>query len=134
MSLTLTRDAVPAAYFEGSQQHSWPVRITAASSEAGLEPAIFVYHVVGSDKATSEDIFECVASVQQMTELPANAPQPDATKALVPYYRKNILEIACRSAEEADELWDRVQEDVIDLLANFRAFANMQATAVVTIP
>lgn len=128
MSLTLTRDSVKPVHFADGLQHSWPVRITAVSTISGLPSEIFVYHAVGQDSATNEDLFECVASVQQITELPATAPQGDPTGKLIPYYRKAVLEAHCRSADEADELWDKVKDDANDLVVNFRAFGNMTAT------
>jgi hypothetical protein len=79
------------------------------------------------------DVFECVASIQQMSEIPEDAPGVGEGGNLVPYYRKDVLTFYCRNSEQADSLWEKVQADVRDLLRNHRAMQNLLTSETVTI-
>lgn len=126
MAITLTRSKVTPEVVSGAQ-HVWPLRVTAVSSLSGLPSEIFVYHAnMDSDQINDLDIFECVASVPQLDEIgtaavPAN-PDADPPTDAIPYYRSATLEFGCRSAREAWELWMKIQEDVQDLVDNFRCW------------
>lgn len=115
MSLTLTRNALE--YTRQAGQCVWPLIVACASDEVGLSDAVFVYHVY-PDSDQVEEIFECVASLPQMSEIDTS-PQL-AGEVVTPYYRKNVMRLDCRSPEEADDVWRLVQVDVRDLLLNFR--------------
>jgi hypothetical protein len=52
---------------------------------------------------------------------------------IVPYYRSDTLNFACRSAEEAETLWVNIQEDTTDLVNSFLAFNNLQNVETVTV-
>ena len=121
MAIELQRLGVFAVEDEVTSQHVWPLVVTAVSSEAGLASEIFVYHAEMGDDPYEGDVFECVSSIQQMTEIPTDAPAEGEDGNNIPYYRKNVLTFHCRSAEEAEDLWGKVQADVTDLLQNYRA-------------
>jgi hypothetical protein len=115
MSITLTRAELK--YERQPGQCVWPLKVEALSDEQGLPSEIFVYHVLPAN-AQLEEIFECVASLPQMSEIDTSPQLGGAV--VVPYYRRADLRLDCRSPEEADEVWDLIQKDVRDLLWNFR--------------
>lgn len=122
MSLTLTRAAM-AATEPTPGQHAWPLEVEAVSTTDGLESEIFVYHAAMEDDPIVGDLFECVASLNQMSELGTDP--IDLLDPTVPYYRSDSLTFACRSVQEADELWVKIQADALDLLNNVKAFATL---------
>ena len=119
--LTLTRETV--AYQDTDLQHNWPLRVTAVGTD-GLPSEIFVYHA-GMPGQPEEDIFECVASVQQLAELPLTRPEPDFA---IPYYRLNVLEVWCRSALQAETVWQELKEEADILVENWLAATALAAT------
>lgn len=130
MSITLQKEAL-AQPFNG--QSSWPLRVTAISSDPRLSSAIFVYHASMKDDPYEGDIFEAVASVSQMLELPEEAGiAEDCNGKKIPYYRLSKLEFFCHSAWEMEDLWQKIQGDTNDLVRNFYAFNRMQPAESVT--
>ncbi len=133
--ITITRLS-SSATFDDNQQHTWLLKvIVTASSGDGLGAKIFVYHAANKQAVSDADVFEAVASIHQMNEIPADAPtfvQGDAEKC-IPYYRLSTLTFDCRSAEEAELLWTQVLEDIEDLAANFKARTTLQTEETVTV-
>jgi hypothetical protein len=121
MSIDLQVDSVIAIEDEVTNQHVWPLKVTATSNQAGLSSKMFVYHAEWGDDPYVGDIFECVASVQQMTEIPEDEPGLGEGENQMPYYRTAELLFHCRSPEEAEDLLEKVQADVKDLLQNYLA-------------
>jgi hypothetical protein len=114
-------------------RHVWPLKVVAISTTPGLPSEIFVYCAnLGSDPQYPGDIFECVASVSQLYDI-GLAPVLVNSSAQTPYYRKNVLEFDCRSAEEAEDLWIKVKQDVTDLYNNFIAANNLRLDETVII-
>ena len=101
-----------------ANRHSWPVRVTAVSDDPELSSKVFVYHATADD--VLPDMFECVASLMQMTELPEDAPTTE-----IPYYRKDVAEVNARSAEHASEYIQIIKDDVQDLLDNYNQSARL---------
>lgn len=133
MSIALTRDSMQPAIEERlHNQHVWPLRVTAVSSESGLSSKIFVYHAAMDDDGFIGDVFECIASVPQMSEIPEDAPV-SVDGGNVPYFRTDVLTFNCRSEDEADDLWAKVKADVTDLVQNFRAAQRFETVETVTI-
>lgn len=133
-TILLTKAALVPGFFPGnSPQHTWPLRVTAVSSIEGLSSKIFVYHAALGNDPYEGDTFECTASVQQMTEVPADAAVAEFEGRSLPYYRKAVAEYNCRSEKEFDELWEGIQQDVQALIDNFRAFAAIQPVDTVTL-
>lgn len=133
MAVDLTRDSLTSIVVPNSVRHVWPIRVTAVSDEPGLSSKIFVYHAEMGDDPYQGDVFECVASVQQMTEIPEDSAGVGEDGNLVPYYRKEVLTFHCRTAEEAESLWGKVKADVRDLLLNHRALQELLTSETVTI-
>lgn len=122
--IDLTKETLRAVVKEG--QHVWPLKITANSIQEGLPSSIFVFHASINDDPYAGDIFEAVASVQQITDIPENAAAVDSNGELCPYYRSNTLTFYARSPAEADDLWHDIVEDVDDLTRNWAALTNLQ--------
>ncbi len=119
----------PALYFPGV----YPARITAVVDEPGLEDsAIFVYHAQTEDRSIAGDIFECVASYQQMQELPVDAPDTEA-EVPIPYYRKSVVEFYLTDPDEMAEIWSIVQFDAKHLVTSARHWGKINTTDTVTI-
>lgn len=124
--MKLTREGIPN--FPGPNQHTWPLKVTAlAGQNEGLPSEIFVFHV----DATNGDKFEAIASLHQIYLL---GTVPDmASNPAVPYYRAAVVELQMLSQSSADELWQKIQRDVQDLVTNYKAGLTLQVLEEVTI-
>lgn len=109
--ITITREAVTIAD-EDAVTHAWPLRVTATTTDS-FPAEVFVYHA-GMPGQPEQDVFECVASLQQLAELPLERPAEGAD-ALIPYYRVSVMEVWCRDALQAQTVWEELKEE-IDLL------------------
>ncbi len=110
---------------------AWPLVILAAATDMPSE--IFVYKAIPAASPIPGDIFEVVASVSQMYELPASRGVSVTRDTAVPFYRSRQLEFVCRSPEEAQELIEHVTEDVESLVANWNAALNLNTISQVTV-
>lgn len=109
-----------------SEHQAWPISILAEG--INMDAHIFVYHVGKEDDPIPGDRFECVASVNQMFEIPKNQGMSLTTATGIPYYRSNVLEYVARTAAEAEEIYVKVVEEVQVLLKNWNASLRMRAT------
>lgn len=132
MQILLTCQGLETQEING--QHVWPLGITATliAGATMSDAKIFVYHASMGDDAYTGDVFECVASLQQYYDLPADAAVMEGDLA-VPYYRRANLVFYCRSATDATELWEAIQADVADLTANFEAVAALRTVTSVEV-
>ena len=128
-SIELTREIVKPAK-DPIRKHVWPVRITAKGS--GIDSKIFVYHAAMDDDPLLGDIFEAVASVLQLNEVPPDKPAT-LDGVVIPFYRLSVLEYDARSAEQAEHIWAVVQEDADDLSKNFDSAKNLEGIEVVIV-
>ena len=79
------------------------------------------------------DVFEAVASVQQMLDIPENrASYTEDADLAIPYYRTDTVTFYARSPVEAESLWTSIKEDVNDLTRNWVAQTNTTETFVST--
>lgn len=125
---TLQRYALSAEDALDNIQNTWPLRIVAMTTdETPVAAEIFVMH---ADTAADlvGDAFSCVASVPQLTELPAGAEVPG-----VPFFRLHDITINARSADHAEEYWRKIQDAVQDLADNLQAASNLELAETVTI-
>jgi len=113
-------------------RHVWPLRLVAVSDdEAVISSAVFVYHIDAD--GYSDDLFECVASVQQMDDLP-DSPAGGVVIVdgrTVPYYRAADATFNCRSIDHREEVWDLIRDDVEALVKNTKLTQNLGPTEVV---
>lgn len=110
-----------------AKRQVWPVSILAEGT--GIDPAIFVYQASTSDDPIPQDRFTCVATVNQMYEIPKTQSVSVSTTHGIPFYRSNILEYVVRTADEAERIWQVVQSEVQDLLSNWNSSLSLQATS-----
>ena len=120
MSLQLVRSAL-AVTEPVPGQHTWPLQVVATSTTTGLPSEIFVYHAALDDDPIQGDIFECVASIHQLDEIGLTPVEDTGDGVSIPYYRSATLLFNCRSPEEAEDLWVKVQADALDLLNNVKS-------------
>ena len=114
--LTLTRQTT--TFDDTDHRHSWPLRVT-AEADGSMPAEIFVYHA-GMPGQPDQDRFECVASVQQLSEIPLGRPATSDVLA-IPYYRRAVMEVWCRTAAQAEEAWESLQTELDVLVENWLA-------------
>jgi hypothetical protein len=130
-TVRLTRFISEEQSVPGGLRQAWPVSILAQGTN--MEDHIFVYRVGSEHDPMPGDRFECVASVNQMFEIPRNHGSVLTLSTAIPYYRTNVLEYVARSAEEALDIWKKVQQEVQWLVSNFNSARVLQATEVAVI-
>jgi hypothetical protein len=112
------------------ERHHWPIRIdaqqrTVDANGIPIVPAvyvpakIFVIHQAPPGGLFG-NFFSCVASVQQMEDLPEDDPEPG-----VPFYRVASVTQLCRTPEAAVEFWEAVQSVTQELSNNLQAAADL---------
>lgn len=109
----------------GPRRTAWPISILAEGTN--IDDHIFVYHVGKPDDPIAGDKFECVASINQMQELPKTQGMSLTTTTGIPFYRHNELKFVARSALEAKRIWDEVVNEVHELVENWNASMVLQA-------
>lgn len=104
-----------------SQRHHWPIRIDAKKLEGEVfVPAkIFVMHQAPPGGLFG-DFFSCVASVQQLEDLPEDEPESG-----VPFYRVASVTQLCRTPEAALEFWDAIKNVTQELQDNLEASSTL---------
>lgn len=122
--LRLERQTITQETF--TNRHVWPLKVAVVSLTQELTNNIFVFHAALQDDLYCGDVFECVASVQQLTDLPENKAAYDDNGQLVPYYRTNSLIFNARTPAEAEELWEAIKDDTEDLARNWAALNNFE--------
>ncbi len=112
---------------------AWRLELTVAALQPTVLPAeIFVYHRVRNYGGhPSYDIFECVASLQQIGEIGLTPITTGANP--VPYYRRATLTLDFRHADELELHYSRIVSDIEHLAANAAAAATLVTQAVTTI-
>lgn len=130
--LTLTKEALSPE--EINPEGAWFLRVTCTSDEQGLNSKIFVYKAAtpGTFYNTG-DVFETVASIQQMQDIPEDEPT-FAEDYTVPYYRLAVFEAYFTHPDFLNEAWSIIQEDAQLLLAQFRTAESLVDSETVTIP
>ena len=129
--IKLTRFVSSDASLPDARRQAWPIAILAEGTN--IDDNIFVYHVGRPDDPIPGDRFECVASPNQMFEIPKNQGVSLTTQTQIPYYRVNVLEYIARSAEEAEDIWTKVQDEVFWLVKNFNSALTLKATQFATV-
>lgn len=113
------------------RQHSWNIKVQAEGRE-GAPSEIFVYSR-GKPGDSMGDIFQCVASLSQIEELATTAPTVIDEVTQIPFYRTAEATFVCRSAEEMEDIWSKIQQDTFDLLQNLSAAESLAATVAVEV-
>ena len=126
-TIRLTRLDSDSQELPEALRQAWPVTVLAEGTN--MDDHVFVYHVGKADDPIQGDKFECVASVNQMHELPKTQGVSLTTETGIPFYRSNVLEYVCRSAEEAERIWKEVVNQVQMLVRNWNSALRMKGTA-----
>lgn len=115
------------------ERHVWPLVVQATGANIASE--IFVYQATAKGDAMDAegDTFSCIASANQMYELPNSRSLTLTDKYQLPFYRTAQLEVFCRSPEEMNEVWSFIQEDVQRLLDNYNITTGPQPNNSVTL-
>ena len=86
-------------------------------------PAIFVWQAKSLlSPDAGGDVCTAVASLAQMSSLPANIPTRSVLFSTgVPMYRQTFAEFHCVNEDEVADLWDKLLCDTQDLVDNYLA-------------
>lgn len=122
MSLTLKRKIAPPS--DDASRHTWPLHIECTAVTGDIPKKIFVYR---RDLAEN-DTFSCVASVQQLRELPEDAPNADG-----PFFRKAVAQFECRNEQQQFDIWEDVVNQVRDLSTNWQLGTQLTEELTITI-
>lgn len=110
----LVREETPAD-LASADRHQWPVRVSATNLADATPAHVFVMRKAAPGEWSSAT-FSCVASAQQMDDLPIGAPGPDG-----PFYRVATVTAMCRSADAALEFGAKIEYAMKDLANNLAA-------------
>lgn len=106
--------------YDPDNRTGWGILVR-AESLSDMDPEIFVYHRMRAGDPYTGDLFEAVASINQYYEIPAYAPAEISTDEIIPYYRRNQMEVFARSPSELEEIWKYMQIDVARLVRDFNS-------------
>lgn len=118
MSLTLKRKMAPSS--EDAARHTWPLLIECTAASDGFPKKMFVYR----RDIAGVDTFTCVASVQQLRELPEDAPT-EVDGQQIPFFRKDSAQFECRSPSDQIRIWEDVLEQAQAVFDNWRLSADL---------
>lgn len=121
-SIRLQRAGAPSF----RDQHVWPIEVTAIGQ--GMTSDIFVYAISKASDPVPGDVFEAVASVVQLSEIPTKAPATVDQVNQIPYYRRSSAKFNCRSAEEEARVWDMIVSQVGQLVRNYNRTAPLKVS------
>jgi hypothetical protein len=107
-----------ASILPDTKIQAWALSVQATGT--GMPGEIFVYHKGSENDPIPGDKFECIASVSQLEEIPKGTPT-----TTIPYYRVSQADFICRSASEADEIWETIKSEVQTLISNFQDTATL---------
>ena len=111
---------------------SYPLVVRAKGTNVASE--IFVYHEMGTSDPYVNDLFEAVATPNQLEELPINQGNKlDLLNEAIPYYRRNQIELYCRNPDEAEQIWTELQDEVRALVKNLNAMTRLSGIKAVEI-
>lgn len=122
--LTISRDKIEELYQDDILY--WKLSLT-CTSDTDFSPAIFIYHSTMGDDDYEGDIFEAVASIHQMQDIPEGDPVYSVEDRVIPFYRKNTCEVLVSSPREAYDLWEDIKEDIQELWSHHEAGVSFYA-------
>jgi hypothetical protein len=121
----LIREETPAD-LALADRHQWPVRVTAKNAD-NTPAYVFVMRQAAPGEWLSAT-FSCVASAQQMDDLPTTTPGPGG-----PFYRVATVTALCRNAEAAVEFGTKIEYAMRDLANNLASAALLSVVEEITI-
>ena len=111
--IRLTRFVSDPAVIAETDRRVWTLKAKAEGT--GIPSEIFVYHVDQQSVPIAGDKFECVATVNQIYELPVDQGVILTETRTIPYYRSSEFQVVLRSAEEAEIVWQQLQQQLQQL-------------------
>lgn len=108
-------------------RHTWPLRVEILNSVDDTPAKVIVMHEAAGG-VTTGDAFSCIATVQQLNELPEDAVGPNG-----PFYRVNDVTIQARSPDHVVELKEKIQTAVQELADNVNAETEIALLDTITI-
>ena len=106
--------------FDPDQRKGWVILVRATDA-VSMDREIFIYHRMSGVDAYTGDMFEAVASANQYYEIAKNKPVFVNETDMIPYYRRNQLEVYARTMHELDEIWEYIQLDVGRLVSDLNS-------------
>lgn len=135
MGITLTRKETKFKH-RNNCRRAWSMEVTAVSDLPELDANIFVYHAVEPEDPEESDSFSNVASLQDMSIIPVDAPaQLPNTKLrenFIPYYRKSSVVMDFYNAADMERAWRIMKLDTDSLVREYYAARRMHETEVVS--
>lgn len=130
--IRLTRYAPTVVNFNNYGAYRLRIEVTAVEGP-DLDENIFIYRRNPPSPYTtlSTDIFEAVAGPPQMADIPAGEPNPDLNW---PYYRLNYVELDVASTEQAEAIWQEIQQETCVLISAMNRLTQLQAVQDVWCP
>jgi hypothetical protein len=130
--IRLTRYASTQVNFNNYGAYRIRIEVTAVEGP-DLDENIFIYrHNPPSPYTTlSTDTFEAVAGPPQLAAMPAGEPNPDMNW---PYYRLNYVELDVASTEQAEAIWQEIQQEACVLVQALDRLTQLQAVQDVWCP
>lgn len=126
-SIKLTKYTAEYNY-DPDQRKGWALLVRATDA-VNMDREIFVYHRMSQKDAYTGDLFEAIASVNQYYEIPKNAPKLVDGGGLIPYYRRNQMEVFARTLHELNEIWEYVKVDVGRLVTDINSIGILDSVA-----
>jgi len=118
-----------------AEKSMWSLSVTAVGTNIVSE--VFVYQAVPVTEPVPGDRYQCVASVLELKSLPVVAGFDKLRKRdgiyQTPYYRTATVTFACYSADELDQTWQTIQDQVQRLVDNYNQWQSLQTQETVTI-
>lgn len=112
-------------------QSAWPLVVRAEGTNIPSE--IFVHQITQEGDLYQGDIFRCIASVNDLYEIPKDRIVSSEGTDQVPYYRTEMIQFFCRNPQEVETLWERVKSQTADLIRNYNSFHRLKNIDEVTI-
>lgn len=110
-----------------ADRHTWPARYSVTLSADASDAKVFVMRTRPPGEFVG-DTFSCIASAQQMTDLPE-----DEAGSSGPFFRTHTITLLCRSAAAALEFDEKVKSALQDLADNLSAAEQLTVAETTTI-
>lgn len=108
----------------------WMMTVKCTSDDSDVDTNIFVYHAVSSETNPQGDLYDHVASLEQMFSLPIGEPVSVEgaypTENFKPYYRKSEATLTFYNAVEMEHFWKVVKLDTAHLVAEYKAMDRLE--------
>lgn len=105
-----------------SNRHAWAITVVAEGEN--IDSEIFVFQMIPGEEW---DVFRNVASAQDIYDIPKF--HQNISELGTGFYRKNSVTFLCNNASEVEEVWNKLNQDSLDLVVNYDSWQRMQLDA-----